>query len=63
MDEHVDHGEDPQKMGEAVYAIITDKEPKVHYKVGAFMQKISVFLKGVLPSKIYERLLLNHYKL
>ncbi|MBH13967.1 MAG: short-chain dehydrogenase/reductase [Leeuwenhoekiella sp.] len=63
IDEHVDHGEDPQKMGEAVYAIITDKEPKVHYKVGAFMQKISVFLKGVLPSKIYERLLLNHYKL
>ncbi|RXG28379.1 SDR family oxidoreductase [Leeuwenhoekiella marinoflava] len=63
MDEHVDHGEDPQKMGEAVYAIISTKEPKVHYKVGAFMQKISVFLKGVLPGKMYERLLLKHYKL
>ena len=63
MDEHVDHGEDPQKMGEAVYAIINTKEPEVHYKVGAFMQKISVFLKGVLPGKMYERLLLNHYKL
>ncbi|HBT09418.1 MAG TPA: short-chain dehydrogenase/reductase, partial [Leeuwenhoekiella sp.] len=37
--------------------------PAVHYKVGAYMQKISVFLKGVLPSKVYERLLLNHYKL
>tara|TARA_Y100000782_G_scaffold113142_1_gene145110 strand:- start:1753 stop:2556 length:804 start_codon:yes stop_codon:yes gene_type:complete len=63
MDEHVDHGEDPQKMGEAVLAIINEKEPAVHYKVGAYMQKISVFLKGVLPSKVYERLLLNHYKL
>ena len=63
MDEHVDHGEDPQKMGEAVLAIISEKEPAFHYKVGAYMQKISVFLKGVLPSKVYERLLLNHYKL
>ncbi|HBT09419.1 MAG TPA: short-chain dehydrogenase/reductase, partial [Leeuwenhoekiella sp.] len=32
MDEHVDHGEDPQKMGEAVLAIINEKEPAVHYK-------------------------------
>ena len=29
MDEHVDHGEDPQKMGEAVFAIINEKEPAV----------------------------------
>ena len=63
MDEHVDAGEPPEIMAEAVYAIMQKKNPKVHYKVGAFMQKFSVFLKGVLPGKMYERLLLNHYKL
>ena len=63
MDEHVDSGEDPRVMGEAVYAIINAKNPKVDYKVGAFMQRLSVFLKAVLPGKMYERLLLNHYKL
>ncbi len=63
MDEHVDDGQSPNLMAEAVHAIMNTDNPKVHYKVGAFMQKFSVFLKGVLPSKIYERLLLNHYKL
>lgn len=63
MDEHVDAGEDPQLMAKAILAIINTKDPKVDYKIGVFMQRFSIFLKGVLPGKIYERLLLNHYKL
>ena len=63
MDEHVDKGMNPDLMGEAILAIINTKNPKVTYKVGAFMQKFSVLLKNILPSKMYERLLLNHYKL
>lgn len=63
MNAHVDNGEDPNKMATAVYAIINNNTPKVHYRVGAFMQKFSIVLKKVLPSKMYERLLMNHYKL
>lgn len=63
MDAHVDSGEDPNKMAEAVYGIIQNKTPKVRYKVGAFMQKFSIVLKKVLPSKIYEKMLMNHYKI
>ena len=63
MDAHVDEGSDPEQMAKAVFKIISTKNPKVHYKVGAFMQKFSVFLKCILPDKVYERLLLNHYKL
>lgn len=63
MNEHVDEGKDPQMMAEAVYAIMQQRDLKVYYNVGAFMQKISVFLKGILPSRVYEKLLLNHYKL
>ena len=63
MDEHVDEGKDPNLMADAVYRIMNTSNPKVHYKVGAFMQKFSVLLKGVLPDRLYERMLLNHYKL
>jgi len=34
-----------------------------HYKVGAFMQKFSIVLKRILPDKMYEKLLMNHYKI
>lgn len=63
MNEHVDEGENPMLMAQAIHAIMQEKNPKVHYKIGVFMQKISVFLKGILPDRVYERMLLNHYKL
>lgn len=63
MNTHVDAGSDPQQMAEAVYAIMKTPNPNVHYKVGAFMQKFSIVLKRALPDKVYEKLLMNHYKL
>ena len=63
MDEHVDSGSNPNQMAEAVYAIIQNPNPKIHYKVGAFMQKFSIVLKRILPDKVYEKMLMNHYKL
>ncbi|HEY4616889.1 MAG TPA: SDR family oxidoreductase [Flavobacterium sp.] len=63
MDEHVDSGSNPNEMAEAIYRIIQYKEPKVHYKVGVFMQKFSIVLKRILPDKVYEKMLMNHYKL
>lgn len=63
MDNHVNDGSNPQEMAEAIYKIIQTKNPKTHYKVGAFMQKFSIVLKRFLPDKFYEKLLMNHYKL
>jgi short-subunit dehydrogenase len=63
MDAHVDQGNDPIEMANVIYKIVNTESPKIHYKVGAFMQKFSIVLKRVLPDKIYEKLLLNHYKL
>ncbi len=63
MNEHVDEGNNPIEMAEAIYKIMLTKKPKIHYKVGAFMQKFSIVLKCILPDKTYEKLLLNHYKL
>lgn len=63
MDSHVDNGSNPNEMAAAIYEIIETPEPKIHYKVGALMQKFSIVLKRVLPDKLYEKMLMNHYKL
>ena len=63
MNKHVDSGSNPNEMAEAIYKIIQTPNPKVHYKIGAFMQKFSIVLKRILPDKVYEKILMNHYKL
>ncbi|MGL2965998.1 SDR family oxidoreductase [Flavobacterium sp. XGLA_31] len=63
MDEHVDSGSNPEEMALAIYGIINDSKPKLHYKIGLFMQKFSIVLKRILPDRIYESMLMNHYKL
>lgn len=63
MDAHVDSGSNPNEMAEALYQIIQNPNPRIHYKVGVFMQKFSIVLKRILPDKVYEKILMNHYKL
>lgn len=63
MDTYVDSGMSPYEMAKAVHKIINMKNPKIHYKVGGFMEKFSIVLKRVLPDRIYEKLLMNHYKI
>lgn len=63
MDQHVNEGKDPFIMARAIYKIIQEEDPRIHYKVGEPLQKFSVALKRILPDKVYERLLLKHYKL
>ncbi|KJD34879.1 short-chain dehydrogenase [Tamlana sedimentorum] len=63
IDDDVDNSDDPIEVAKAVKQIIENKSPKIHYKVGAFMQKFSIVLKFLLPDKAYEKLLIKHYKL
>ncbi|ARV08839.1 short-chain dehydrogenase/reductase [Winogradskyella sp. PC-19] len=63
MDAHVDSGGNPKEVAEVILKIINSNNPKIHYKVGAFMQKFSIVLKRILPDKVYEKLLMNHYNL
>ena len=63
MDNHVDSGSNPNEMAEAILKVINASKPKIHYKVGAFMQKFSIVLKRILPDTVYEKILMNHYKL
>lgn len=63
MNDHVNAGQDPIIIAKMIHQIIKTKNPKVHYKVGERLQKLSVLLKCLLPDTVYEKMLLNHYKL
>ncbi|SDS51963.1 Short-chain dehydrogenase [Formosa sp. Hel1_31_208] len=63
IDDDVNKGNDPLMVSQMIFKIINTPNPRIHYKVGAFMQKFSIVLKRILPDKVYEKLLLNHYKL
>lgn len=63
MNDHVDSGSNPMEMAIAIENIVNTPNPKIHYKVGVFMQKFSIVLKRVLPDKVYEKMLMKHYKL
>lgn len=63
MDSHVNSGSDPNEMAIAIYEIIQNPNRKIHYKAGTFLQKFSIVLKRILPDKMYEKILMHHYKL
>ena len=63
INSHMNNGEDPNVFAKKVHQIIQDKNPKLHYKIGAFMQKFSIVLKRILPDRIYEAMVMKHYKL
>ncbi len=63
INDDVDSGKNPILVAKAVLKIIRTSKPKVHYRVGSFLQKFSIVIKKVLPSKLYEKMLLWHSNL
>jgi len=63
MNADVKGGDNPIAMAKAIYRIINTKKPKLHYKVGPFMDKFAIVLKRILPDKLFEKLLLHNYKM
>lgn len=60
IDEHVTAGGDPIAVAKKVDQIMNTKNPKIHYKVGSFLQTFSIFLKRILPDTWYEKMLLKY---
>lgn len=63
MDSNVGHGLTPEAVAEAIWAIVQKPKPRVRYPVGALVQKASTLAKRLLPSKTFEGILANYYKL
>jgi short-subunit dehydrogenase len=62
INDHVDDGKDPLDFARMAYKIIELHKRKVHYKSGSFLQKISLLLKRLLPDTVFEKMIMNHYK-
>ncbi|MGB0395967.1 MAG: SDR family oxidoreductase [Flavobacteriaceae bacterium] len=62
IDEHVDQGSDPNDFARMAHKIIKLKKRKVHYRSGSFLQKLSLWLKRLLPDTVFEKMIMNHYK-
>lgn len=60
IDNHVDEGGNPIDVAKLVYKVMQKESPRIHYKVGPFLQKFSIVLKRILPDKWYEQLLINY---
>ena len=63
INEQVGGGDDPMLLAASIYKIINTPKPNVHYKVGPFMSKFSIVLKRILPDKVYEKMVMDNYKL
>lgn len=63
INQDVDGGKDPVEIAKEIEKIITKDNPKVHYQIGAFLQKFSITLKKILPDTVYEKMLRKHFDL
>ena len=63
INEEVEKGQNPFKIGKLVYKILNNKNPSVRYNTGNFSSKLALFLKRILPTRLFERIIMNHYKI
>ncbi|MFV0247392.1 MAG: SDR family oxidoreductase [Tenacibaculum sp.] len=63
MNKQLKRGKDPVLIAQLICSIIESKNHKIHYKIGSFIEKFSIVLKRILPDKIYQKLMMNHFKL
>ncbi|MFZ6052209.1 SDR family oxidoreductase [Halocola ammonii] len=54
---------DPIYIARQVHRIIKSKNPRLRYKVATPTQRLSVFLKRILPGRLFEKMLMKHYHL
>jgi short-subunit dehydrogenase len=55
-------GSDPILVAKKVDTIINTSKPAYHYLVGRFDQKLSVFIKKIVPEKMFYWILTDYYK-
>lgn len=61
INEEVSKADPPIVIARAVSRIIENPNPRLHYTVGPFLQKAAVWLRILLPQRLFERLLMWFY--
>ena len=57
----MEHGRDPIEVAELVLKIINQKNPKINYLVGGFLEKKTT-LKSLFPDKLFQKIIMKLYK-
>jgi len=63
INEEVSEAADPVQVAEVVHKILRSSSPRLRYKVGTRVQKLSVWIKKFLSGRLFEGIISNHYKL
>ncbi|WP_460983097.1 SDR family oxidoreductase [Spirosoma fluminis] len=63
IDQSVSEGMDPGVFGPLIDKILNSSRVERVYRVGKPVEKLSVLLKRILPTSVYERMIRNHYKM
>lgn len=53
----------PDVLAAKISSIVKKKNPRYHYIVATLEQRLSVFLKGILPPSIFAKILSSYYRL
>jgi NAD(P)-dependent dehydrogenase (short-subunit alcohol dehydrogenase family) len=61
ISEEVAHANDPIIVARIVERIIKTKRPKMRYPAATFVQRLSISLNRILPTEIFQRMLLGRY--
>jgi len=56
------NGQNPILIGNLLIKIINKSNPRLRYTVGAFDQKLAALLKRILPNRLFDWIIMKHYK-
>ena len=57
------NGQSPLKIAHLIEKIINTPKPRLRYAVGAPDQKLSIFLKKILPNRWFDQIIMSYYQL
>jgi len=62
MEHDEQHGADPTHLATLLAQAIAAKVPCARYPMGARVQTLAVKLKHILPTRVFDRVLMRTYK-
>ena len=63
LEQNINRGSKPQKINKLILKIVQSKSPKLRYRSGKFFERITPAAKGIIPDRIFEKIISRFYKI